>query len=337
MAGKKVLITGGAGFIGSHLVQANLARGNEVTVLDLPGRPRLAEFARQGVRVVEGDIRDAEAVERACQGQEIVYHCAAVVTDWAPRRLFDEVNVGGMENVCRAALRAGVSRLVEMSTNDVFGLREGVVMDETFPYQPWGEPYPDTKIQATEIAWRYYREHGLPVTMVYPCWAYGPGDETFVPLTADAIVKRELIFWRRDALIWPTYVGNLVDLLLLIAEHPAAVGEGFLVHDGVSDTFQGFCNKIADSLGVPRITRHIPYGAAMAAAVLLEWTWKLLGRTKRPLLTTYTVKNFGSRLRFSIAKAQRVLGWTPRISYEQGFAETMAWLKSTDPSTWKGK
>jgi len=337
MAGKKVLITGGAGFIGSHLVQANLARGNEVTVFDLPGRPRLAEFARQGVRVVEGDIRDAEAVERACQGQCIVYHCAAVVTDWAPRRLFDEVNVGGMENVCRAALRAGVSRLVEMSTNDVFGLREGVVMDETFPYQPWGEPYPDTKLRATEIAWRYYREHGLPVTMVYPCWAYGSGDQTFVPLTADAIVKRELIFWRRDALIWPTYVGNLVDLLLLIAEHPAAVGEGFLVHDGVSDTFQGFCNKIADSLGVPRITRHIPYGGAMAIAILMEQTWRLLGRTDRPLLTTYTVKNFGSRLQFSIAKAQRVLGWTPRISYEQGFVETMAWLKTTDPSTWKTK
>lgn len=334
---QKVLITGGAGFIGSHLVRENLARGNQVTVFDLPGAPRLAEYRAQGMQVLAGDIRDVDAVERACRGQDVVYHCAAVVTDWAPRRLFDEVNVGGMENVCRAALRAGVSRLVEMSTNDAFGLREGVVIDGSFPYQPWGEPYPDTKLQATEIAWRYHREHGLPVTMVYPCWVYGPGDQTFVPLTADAIVKRELIFWRRDVIVWPTYVGNLVDLLLLIAEHPAAVGEGFLVHDGVSDTFQNFCAKIAESLGVPPITRHIPYGAAMAAATLMEWTWRLLGRKDRPLLTTYTVKNLGSRLQFSIEKARRVLGWTPPIPYEQGFAETMTWLKSTDPATWKGK
>ncbi|MGQ9586498.1 MAG: NAD-dependent epimerase/dehydratase family protein [Anaerolineae bacterium] len=332
-----VLVTGGAGFIGRHLVQKNLELGHEVTVFELPGAPGLAELARQGVRVVEGDIRDAEAVQRACRGQDVIFHCAAVVTDWAPRRLFDEVNVGGMENVCRAAVEAGVSRLVEMSTNDVFGLREGVVIDETFPYQPWGEPYPDTKLQATEIAWKYYREHGLPVTMVYPCWAYGPGDRTFVPLTADAIVKRELIFWRKDVIVWPTYIANLVDLLILISEHEAAVGEGFLVHDGVSDTFQGFCDKIADSLGVPRITTHIPYGAALAAATVMEWIWRLLRRRMRPLLTTYTVKNLGSRLQFPIAKAERLLGWKPPIAYEQGFAETMAWLKQTDPSTWKGK
>jgi len=335
--GKKVLITGGAGFIGGHLVQKNLELGHEVTVFDLPGTPRLAEYAGQGARVIEGDIRDVEAVEEAFRGQEVVFHCAAVVTDWAPRKLFDEVNVAGMENVCLAAVKAGVSRLVEISTNDVFGLREGMVMDESSPYQPWGEPYPDTKLQATEIAWRYHREAGLPVTVVYPCWAYGPGDQTFVPLTADAIVKRDLIFWRKDVIVWPTYIANLVDLLLLTSEREEAVGEGFLVHDGVSDTFQAFCDKIADSLDVPRITRHIPYGAAMAAATLMEWTWRLLGKKSRPLLTTYTIKNLGSRLQFSIEKAERVLGWKPQVPYEQGFAETMAWLKSTDPTTWKGK
>ncbi len=333
----KVLITGGTGFIGAHLTHRCIATGHDVTVLTLPGDPGIPELASRPCRVVTGDVSDGALLETLCRGREIVFHCAAVVTDWAPRSLFTRVNVTGMENVCRAALKAGVRRLVEISTNDIFGLREDVVMDETFPHTPWGEPYPDTKIAATEIAWRYHREHGLPVTMVYPCWVYGPGDKTFVPLTADAIVKGQMVFWRRDVLVWPTFVGNLVDLLILISERDEAVGQGYLVHDGESTTFQAFCRGIAAALDVPPPKLHIPYGAAYAAAWLMEVSWRTLRIRSRPLLTTYSVKNLGSRLQFSIGKARRQLGWEPAVSYAEGFAETMAWLKRQDRAVLKAK
>ena len=333
----RVLITGGTGFIGTHLTRRCIAQGHRVTVMALPGDPGIPNVATWPCDVVTGDIGDAALMETLCQGQEILFHCAAVVSDWAPRALFNRVNITGMENVCRAALKAGVRRLVEISTNDIFGLREDVVMDESFPLEPWGEPYPDTKIAATEIAWRYHREHGLPVTMVFPCWVYGPGDKTFVPLTADAIVKGEMLFWRRDVLVWPTFVGNLVDLLILISERDEAVGQGYLVHDGEATTFQEFCHGIAAALDVPPPKLHIPYGAAYAAAWLMEAAWRILGIEVRPLLTTYSVKNLGSRLQFSIAKARRELGWEPSVSYAQGFAETMAWLKRQDRTSLKGK
>lgn len=333
----KACVSGATGFIGGNLVKGLLAKKHSVKALVLPHDPKISQLQNNKVEIIQGDIRDLEYVKKAMKGCDVVFHCAAVVTDWAPQKLFEEVTVGGAINVCEAALWAKVKRVVDISTNDVFGLREDVVMDESFPLEPWGEPYPDYKIKAEEIMWRYYREKKLPITMVYPCWVYGPGDQTFVPLLADAIVKRELIFWRKDVLVWPTYVENLVDLLLLIAVDRRAVGNGYLVHDGKSVTLQKFCQGIAQSLGVKPITTQIPYWTAYGVALIMEMLWKLLKIEKRPLLTTYTVKNLGSRLQFSIAKAKRELGWTPKISFDEGFARTMQWLKTLDVASLKIK
>ena len=302
---KKVFVTGATGFIGGWLVTRNLEAGNRVRALVRSGNPLGPEMERRGVELVYGDIRDEAVVRRAVQGMDQVFHCAAVVTDWAPWKEFEEVTVRGTESVCRAALQGGVGRLVCVSTNDVFGLGESRVLDESCPLRPWKEPYPDAKIRAEERAWEYHGRHGLPLAMVYPCWVYGPGDRTFVPLVADAIRKNEMIFWRKNALIWPTYIDNLMDIMMLLSEDPRAVGNGYLVHDGESVAFKAFCGHLADALGVARPTKHIPYAAAYSAAVVMEAAWKVFRVRKRPLLTTYAVRNLGSRLRFSIEKAGR--------------------------------
>lgn len=333
---KKVLITGATGFIGSHLVERNLREGNQVRIFVLPDDPKAKEYETQGNEVVYGDIREYRAVEKAVKGVQIVFHLAALVTDWAPKELFEQINTGGMQNVCEASFKHGIKRFIEVSTNDVFGLKEDVIIDETFDCAYWGEPYPDTKLEATKIAWEYYKK-GLPVSMVYPCWVYGPKDLTFIPLIADAIKKGELVFWRKDVIIWPAYVENVVDLLMKISEHPKAVGHGFLVHDGISDTFQNFSAKIAESIGAKNPKLHIPYWAAYAVSWSMELIWKTLGKKSRPLLTTYAFKNLGSRLRFSIGKAKEILDWVPPIGFQEGFEKTMEWLKQSDPELWKQK
>ncbi len=333
---KKVLITGATGFIGGHLVDRNLKNGNRVRAFVLPGDPDEGALKEKGVEIAYGDIRDYESVKKAVSGCDIVFHCAAVVTDWSPWKLFEEVTIGGTENICMAAFEARVSRFVDMSTNDVLGTNEDIVMDESLPLSKWGEPYPDSKIEAEKISWKYCKM-GLPVTMVYPCWVYGVGDKTFVPLLADAIVKKDLIFWRKDVLVWPTYVENLVDLLILISEDKRAIGNGYLVHDGESTTLQEFCRVVARTMGVPEIKTHIPYFLAYIASVAMEAVWKMARIKSRPLLTTYTVKNLGSRLKFSIAKAERELGWKPGISYREGMEITMKWLKTLDLKALKQK
>jgi len=334
---KKVLITGATGFIGRHVVKANMAKGNKVRALVLPGDTGDAWLRQQGVEVESGDIRDYKAVRRAVGDVDIIFHTAAIVTDWAQKKLFWEVTVGGAENICKAAVDAKVSRLVDISTCDVFGTSESVVMDESVPLQYWGEPYADSKIDAEKVMRRYHKEQGLPLTMVYPLWVFGEGDQTFVPLLADAIIKKDLIFWRKGAIVWPTYIDNLVDLLMLIAEDERAIGNGYLVHDGESTTLEEFCAGIAAAMGVPPIKTYIPYWLAMTAARMMEFIWSLFRIQMRPLLTTYTVTNLGSRFRFSIDKAQRELGWKPRITYREGFRQTMEWLKTLDIASLKQK
>ena len=320
---RRTLVTGGSGFIGRHLAERSAALGDDVAVLDVPGARGLADLERKGIRVVRGDICDPANVAAAMKGRDVVFHCAALASDWGPWERFHEVNVVGTETVCRAAAHAGVSRFVHIGTSDVYGLVEDAVIDETFPHRPWGEPYPDTKIRGVEVVADYRASHDLPAVVVHPCWVYGAGDEKFVPVVAEAMRRRELVLWRKDALVWPAYVDNLVDLLFLAADHDAAVGQTFIAHDGASDTFREFCAKVAAGLGLhpPRLT--VPYGLALTAARALEWTWRRLRRQSRPLLTTYAVENLGSRLRFSADKARRVLGWTPRVSYEEGLSRTL--------------
>ncbi|TFH30249.1 MAG: NAD-dependent epimerase/dehydratase family protein [Promethearchaeota archaeon] len=336
---KSVLITGATGFIGRHVVTEALARKYHVRALVRASSSGKTEIEALGVEIALGDMTDFSSLQSACSGINIVFHCAGIVTDWAPRELYDQVNIQGMENLCRAALGAKVDRLVYMSTNDVFGPVEDVVIDETFPVNShaWKEPYPDTKIEADKIAWRYHHEHGLPVSMVYACWVYGKGDTTFIPLTADAILKKDMIFWRKDAHTWPNYIDNLMDLMFLLAEHPAAIGNGYLSHDGEMVTFQDLCRDLAIALDVKPITTHIPYFLAMMAGKLMEFWWKLTKKKTRPLITTYTVKNLGSRLNFSIEKAERELGWTPKISYQEGMKRTIEWLKTLDLDDLKQK
>jgi nucleoside-diphosphate-sugar epimerase len=329
MSTKKIFITGASGFIGSHVLQACLDKGYLVRALVLPNDPEIQSLKDKNVEVFLGDIRNFEEVQHAMGDKiDIVFHCAAMVTDWGKKEIFEQVMIQGTENVCKAASKIGVSRFVKISTNDVFGLDESKILDETSPLTKWNEPYSDTKIAAEEVAWKYFREENLPVTMVYPCWVYGPGDKTFVPLLADAILKEEMLFMRRNAIVWPTYVENLVDLLMLIATHENAVGNGYLVHDGTSTTLEIFTNHVAKSIGGKEVKKRIPYALAYFVAFVLEFVWKLLGKKERPLLTTYTVKNLGSRLRFSIDKAKCELNWTPNISHQEGLERTMQWLKT---------
>lgn len=334
----KVFITGATGFVGTHLVNTNLAKGNMVRAFVLPNDPEIKNLQNKNVEIIYGDIRNYEDIKKGLKDDiDIVFHCAAFVSDWGKREIFEQVMINGTENVCRAANEANVKRFVKISTNDVFGLREDVVMDETFPMSPWNEPYPDTKIMAEEIAWKYYHEKNLPVTMVYPCWIFGTGDKTFVPHLADAILKKEMVFMRKNAIVWPTYIENLIDLLMLIAVDERAIGNGYLVHDGESTTLEEFTNSIAKEINAKKVTMHIPYWLAYNVAVVMEFFGKLLNKKDRPLLTTYTVKNLGSRLHFSIDKAKRELDWTPKISYEEGFNKTMKWLKTLDFATLKQK
>ncbi len=334
---RQVLITGATGFIGGHLVDRFLANGDHVRALVMPGNADVKKLTDKGVEAIRGDVREYRHVSRVMPGIDVVVHCAAVVTDWAPRREYKEVTVGGTRNICKVACKENVGRVIHISTNDVFGLSEKSIFDESSPRKRWREPYPDYKIKAEEICWLFHQEQRMPLTVIYPCLVYGKNDYTYVADLADAIIKNEMFFWRNHAVIWPTYIDNLVDLIMCASDDDRAIGNGYLVHDGESVTLQAFCRSIAEELGVPPTTKHISFALAYANALLQQSKHKLLRNKKRPLLTTYIVKKLRSRLRFSIAKARIDLDWRPGVPFEDGFKQTMAWLKKADRSRLKTK
>lgn len=334
---KTVLITGAASFIGRQLIDAQLAAGNTVQTIVSSGSPIGRKLKMRDVKVVYGDIHDYTTVQKVVAGVDIVYHCDPTITDWTTERIFQDNLINGTRNICRAATEANVERFIYISTHDVFGYKKKKVINEDSPTEKWQEPYPDKKIKAGEICQLFFEEQKLPLTTVYPCWVYGEFDYSFTTGIADAILRKKMFFWRKNALIWPTYIGNLINLLMHIAENDKAIGNSYLVHDGKSITVHQLCERISSKLKLPRVKKRVPYLFALLAANLLESVWKFFRIKHRPFLTTYIVKKLSSYRSYSIKKVQSELKWRPKISFEKGLSNTMNWMKSVEKSQLKPK
>lgn len=326
------VVTGAAGFVGQALVARLLAGGDAVRALVLPNDPHTGELRARGeadrLEIVAGDITDSSLVAAACSGATRVFHTAALVHAWAPWERFHAVNVGGTQNVARACARHG-ARLLAVSTSDVFGIPAAdEEMDESSPVKRWGEPYADSKIEAEQWLWSFHRESGLPLSIIYPGWVYGPGDKAFFPSLARAVDDGLMMFWHRDVRLAWVYIDNLVDACVLASEHPDAVGQGYIVHDDASGpTLEEAAAAIAAAIGKPAPSRHVPYVVAYTAARLTQTLWRILRRRSVPPLLTVDIKAFGFQWHLSSQKIRRQLGWQPRVSTEEGMQRAMAALK----------
>ena len=171
----EVLVTGGNGFVGHHLVGALLDRGDRVRVLALAGEDT-SWLQRRGVAVFRGDICRAESLTLPMRGVEGVVHLAAMMHVWRPLADYHAVNVTGTENVARAALAGGARRLVHMSSSSVYGRSRRLPVDESFPLAPFPDPYPVTKAAGDQLVRNLAATEGLPVVVLRPDQIFGPGD-----------------------------------------------------------------------------------------------------------------------------------------------------------------
>jgi nucleoside-diphosphate-sugar epimerase len=328
----RALVTGGTGFLGSHLAERLLQEGQGVRVLARhPGKTRFLQSL--GAEVIEGDLTVPDSVDKAVAGVDTVFHCAALVTNWAPWPEFLAVTVRGTENLLAAAARVSLQRFVHVSTIRVYDDRHcrrlGVATEET-PLGPRGfrhfGHYARAKVMAELLVWE--RRGTLPVTVLRPAWIYGPRDEGILPPLVK-FLRSAGARWpsRTDPCADPIYVTDVADCAIAAARQPAAVGQAYNVAPATRITVREFLGRLCQALGIRPPARSAPYWLAAAAANVVEGVARLRGRATAPAINRAGVAILTQDVRHDPAKAERELGWRSSVDLEDGVRRTAEWLQ----------
>lgn len=320
-----VLVTGGNGFVGRHLVDALCARGDVARVLALPAEDTSA-LEQQGISVFRGDVRSPDSIGPAMDGVDAVVHLAAMMDVWRPLTDYRAVNVQGTLNICRAAGAAGARRIVHMSSTSVYGMTRRHAVTEDEPLGPFADPYPVSKAEGDMAVQRLITEEGLPAVIVRPDQIFGPGDRLHFGKTADRLRRnRGVVVGSGGNLLPLVYVTDAVQGLLRALDHPRAVGRAYNIGSDHPITQLEYLRTIARAIGVspPRI--HAPYRALYAAGAIAERVADVAHSQHRPVLTRLGVAFLGTSNRYAIDRAISELGYRPQVELHEAVHLSARW------------
>lgn len=325
----KVLVTGAAGFLGGHLVDMLVERGDEVRAMVRPVEEavRLRELA--GVEVVHGDLTDRESLKRVVQGVQRVYNVAAKTGPWGLEKDYTAANVWGVADLITAAMDAGVQRIVHTSSITVYGHHLHGIVTEDQPFHAEDNPYSRTKIAGEKLIADLVKERGAPVVIVRPAWIYGPRDTaSFGRFVALVESGKGFLIGSGKNIVPVVYVRDVAQGLIRAGDAgDEVIGQAYTLADDHRVTQYEYLNMIASFLDVAPVTRKFPYFAMYTAGRSAELLWQAMGRRKSapPPVTTYGVTLLGGNQEFSIEKARRELGYKPEYDYIRGLADGVKW------------
>lgn len=323
-----VLVTGAAGFLGSHVTALLLARGERPRVLVHPDADA-GWTAPPGADVYAADISDRRALAPALAGADRVIHCAARTGTWGPEGEFQRTNVRGLETLVRAALATGVKRIVHVSSITVHGIDVRGPADENAPLRDSPDPYSRSKVAGERLLRRMTLEDGAPVTIVRPGWIYGPGDAASFARVAWMVEKGRMVMAGSGRNHLPLiYVRDAAQGAVLASEAVHAEGRAYLLVNDEPVTQRDFLAAIAADLGVPMPTRRIPYRLAVALGATSEAIGHLTRRRQPPPLMRYGIRLLGGENRFSIGRARQDLGFQPMVDLADGVRDSVTWYRT---------
>lgn len=315
-----ILVTGATGFTGGKLAVHLAKQGHRIRALARSGADT-SELTPHDIEIVQGDITDADAVHRAVQGVEQVYHIAACFrTAGHPDSYYHEVNVEGTRHVLDAAKKFSCERVVHCSTIGVHGSVEQIPADETAPFAP-GDIYQKTKLEG-EILAAERQKQGQPIAIFRPASIYGPGDRRLLKL-----FKQVLGGWPMlgagQVNFHLVYIDDLVAGIELCGQKQEALGEVFILCGPDYVPLNTLFKLVADSMNVSPPRWRLPAGPFYAASLMCEALCVPFGI--EPPLHRRRVGFFTKNRSFTCEKASRMLGYEPKISAETGVHRTAQW------------
>lgn len=318
LKGKRVLVTGSDGFIGSHLVESLLERESRVRAfvyynafnswgwLDSFGKDKLKK-----IEVFSGDVRDPDNVRKAMEGIDIVFHLAALIGipySYHASHSYIDTNIKGLLNILQAGMDLKTKRILATSTSEVYGTAKFIPITEEHPFQGQS-PYSASKIGADRIAESFYRSFGVPVTIVRPFNTYGPRQSAraVIPtiiiqlLNGSNVVRLGSLEPTRDL----NYVKDVSAAFIAIAESDKTIGEEINIATEKEASIGELAKKIIKNIN-PK------------ARIVLD------AKRVRP------AKSEVMRLLGSSQKIKKLTGWKPRYSLDEGIQETIEWFKDRE-------
>jgi dihydroflavonol-4-reductase len=320
----KVLVTGGKGFLGSHIVSRLQKDGHTVRVLARP-RSDAPASPNGSYEVVWADIRDAAAVEKAMQGMDAVIHLVSNFRKGgSDKQDAYAVNVEGSQNVLHAARKHDVQRVVHCSTIGVHGTVLSIPATETTPFNPT-DLYQETKLVAERLVWKFYEKTQLPITVIRPISLFGPNDTRMLKLFRMIKKGRFVMMGQGDAFFQPAYIDDVVDGFMLALSHPQAIGEAFIVGGEEYVPLRELVAMIAEEMHVAPPKIRIPLEPMLFAASACESICVPL--KIEPPLHRRRMSFFQNNRAFSVEKAKTLLGYQPQYSLREALRATIRWYE----------
>ncbi|MBR0342651.1 MAG: NAD-dependent 4,6-dehydratase LegB [Oscillospiraceae bacterium] len=311
-----VLVTGADGFIGSHLTEELVKRGEKVRAFCYYNSfgscgwiDTLSPEIRNEIETFSGDIRDPNGVRTAMRGQQRVYHLAALVAipfSYHSPDSYVDTNIKGTLNVLNAARELGTERIMVTSTSEVYGTAIYVPIDEKHPYQGQS-PYSATKIGADRLAESFYRSFDLPVSIVRPFNTFGPrqSGRAVIPTIISQLIagQSEIKLGKLSPTRDFNYVKDTAAGFMAIADCQEAIGQELNIATGVEHSIGDLANELIAQINP-------------SAKIVCE------EERLRP------EKSEVNRLLGDATKLRTMTGWAPKYTFEQGLAETIDFIRN---------